>query len=181
MKKIIIYLFVIFIVPALATAKSIKKRGTVDDVIIQVTTNIPLEISKQNAWLWDSFAEKPVVKILDHFTAKDWEARFDRFAERLISKAKDQSLDSESLKKILQKIKTERKRFVMLPVAAYSTNYKDQPAWIVIVNWESSDKPIYDDYNKDGIMDEGWPTISHTCIFAYDSTTLKLIDFVSCL
>jgi hypothetical protein len=164
---------------ALSVASSSVDTCSKCDVFVGVSTNaVPAEKSLQDKFLWDTFVTRPEIRKFDRLTVQNFSQNSDQFTAQLIHKAEKEALEHAALEKILDKIKREKKRGAMLPVGAYSTYCDGRPIWVVVVKWSISDKPVYSDFDNDGVQEVGWTRMA-TCVFAYDIETLKLAGFIS--
>jgi len=141
-----------------------------DTVVVKVlNTPLPHEENKRAQFLWDTFANQPEEKQFNTYTTENWKDTFAVFAKSLVQKAKDHTLDSESLRKTLDLVlKHSEGKIAYLPVGAYQTTLDASPIWIVTVKWESPS------------MGEG-VNLGHIRMFAFDQKTLKQVALNTCL
>jgi hypothetical protein len=104
--------------------------------------------------------------------AREWQDNYAVFSQALTDAAKKARLDSASLAEILRMLRTakENKYLAVLPVAAHSTTFKGEPAWVIGFRWEG----------------ESWVSkspkvgLSHVRHFIVSQKTLKQLGFNTC-
>jgi len=151
-------------------SQTTNERPAPDAVVVKVL-NVPLphEESKRAEFLWETFANKPEEKQFNHYTTEKWKDNFAVFSKSLIQKAKDQNLDIDSLRKILDLVlKHSKGKIAYLPVGAYQTTLDGSPVWIITVKWEYPSK------------DEAL-SLGHIRMFAFDQKTTKQVAFNTCM
>jgi hypothetical protein len=143
-----------------------------DTVVVKVLdTPLPPEEGKKEKFLWNNFANKPNDEKFESYGTKKWRRNFRLFTSVLVKKAKDQKLDSASLRKALDLVlKTSEDKTAYLPVGAYQTTLHGKPVWIITVKWE---------YPSMGDKGES-VGLGHVCVFVFDQETLKQVGFVTC-
>ena len=138
-------------------------------VVKVLSAPLPHEEDKRAKFLWDTFANKPEEKQFNHYTTEKWKDNFVVFSKALIQKAKDQNLDTDSLRKVLDLVlKHSNGKIAYLPVGAYQTTLDSDPVWIIIVKWEYPSK------------DEAL-SLGHIRMFAFDQKTMKQVAFDTCM
>ena len=99
-----------------------------------------------------------------------WRTNYAVFSKALVTAAEKEHLDTSSLAKILQIIRTapENKGLAILPVAVHSTKQDGQPVWVVALQWEGA----------------AWAAhtgrLGHIRRFTVTQKTLKQVDFSTC-
>lgn len=169
--KISLSLFVAMVCLASLAHAADPKPGP-DAVVVKVLdTPMPREARMQSRFLWDTFANKPEEKQFKCYTMDKWRDNYAVFAKTLVQKARDQKLDAESLRQVLNQVLKHAKGGIFhlgyglayLPVGAYQTTLDGKLIWIVVVKWEG----------KEG-------ELGHIRMFAFDQKTLKQVAFKTC-
>ena len=113
---------------------------------------------------------------------QQWQTNYDVFSKVLVAAAEKAHLDSASLAKILQKIRTapENTNLVVLSVAAHETTLNGEPVLAVGLRWES----VF----IEGIILDASKTkqsaanshLGHVRYFIFTRKTLKQVGFSTC-
>jgi hypothetical protein len=103
-------------------------------------------------------------------TARRWQTNYAVFSKALVEAAHKNGLDSPSLAKILQNVRTasENKGLAVLPVAAHSTKSDGEEVWVVTFRWENATWVAKD------------ASLTHIREFTFTRKTLKQIGFSTC-
>lgn len=142
-----------------------KKAGADDVVVKKLEVPMPNDENMRAKFLWDNFANKPEEMLFSSYLSDNWKKDYIIFAEALVSKARNNKLDTDSLQKILSLIQENPKNYGdCLPVGAYQTTLNSEPIWIIIIKW-GQDKPR---------------GLSHVKMLAYDQKNLKQVAFNTC-
>ena len=151
-------------------SETVGERPAPDAVVVKVlSVPLPHEETNRAGFLWNTFANKPEEKQFNHYTTEKWKDNFAVFSKTLIQKAKDQNLDTDSLRKILELVlKHSRGRVAYLPVGAYQTTLDGNLVWIITVKWEYPSK------------DEAL-SLGHIRMFAFDQKSTKQVAFNTCM
>ena len=145
------------------------ERPSPDEVVVRVLASpLPSKDEEKQAFLWNTFANKPEEELFESYGVDKWKPTYWLFAKGLVEKAKAQKLDSAALGKALYSVfKDSKDRYAYLPVGAYQTTCDGTPVWIITVKWESP----------------GWgenARLTHIRMFAFEQKTLKRVGFVTC-
>jgi hypothetical protein len=164
------YLSILAILCFSVCSQAADEKPAPDAVVVKVlSAPLPHEEDKRAKFLWDTFANKPEEKQFNHYTTEKWKDNFAVFSKALIQKAKDQNLDTDSLRKMLDLVlKHSKGKIAYLPVGAYQTTLDGGPVWIITVKWEYPSK------------DEA-PGLGHIRMFAFDQKTMKQVAFDTCM
>lgn len=148
---------------------TVEKPGPEAAIVTVLREVLPHEGDKRHDFLWDHFANKPDEVQFGLYTGAKWKENFASFAANLVAKAKAQKLDSESLRKALDRVlKHAKEEMAYLPVGAYQTTLDGQLIWIVTVKWESLQ------------MGED-PYLVHIRMFGFDQKTLEQVAYTTCM
>lgn len=171
MKAICVFCLVIACIASASHAAEEKPRA--DAVVVKVLgTPLPPEQDKKAEFLWDQFANTPDEQKFNSYTTEKWKDTFTDFANALVNKAKNQELDTISLRKVLDLILKEAKdKLAYLPVGAYQTTLDGSLVWIVTVKWEY---PPKDKKEKNC-------GLGHIRMFVFDQKSLQQVGFNSCM
>jgi hypothetical protein len=124
---------------------------------------LPTDEKKKRDFLISIFGKE---ECNDTYTADNWRSNFTVFAEALVQGARDQNLDSTSLRSALDSVlKHSQDRIAYLPVRAYQTTHRDATVWIVVVKWEYPMPEV---------------PLCHVRAFAFDQKTLEQVGFATC-
>ena len=101
---------------------------------------------------------------------RKWHTNYSVCSKALVESAEREHLDSSSLAKILQKLRTapENKNLAILPVAARSTKQDGELVWVVVLRWE------IEKWVADGAK------LVHIREFTVTQKTLKQVGFTTC-
>ena len=151
-------------------SEAVGERPAPDAVVVKVlSVPLPHEETNRAGFLWNTFANKPEEKQFNHYTTEKWKDNFAVFSKTLIQKAKDQNLDTDSLRKLLELVlKHSRGRVAYLPVGAYQTTLDGNLVWMITVKWEYPSK------------DEAL-SLGHIRMFAFDQKSTKQVAFNTCM
>jgi hypothetical protein len=141
------------------------------DVVVQ-KLEAALPSGRLNTFLWDTFGNKTEVSAFTERDITDWRSVFERFAARLVEKAKWRGLDHQSLRKCLDAVLEDAKRcghIAYLPVGAYQATRGTASVWIILVNWE------YESPEEKGPLH-----LSHFRMFVFDAKTIERVGFTTC-
>jgi len=111
-----------------------------NDVVVQVlSVPLPHDEALRKDFLCDSFANKPnETKFSCVYSIVRWQDDYATFARALVRKARERSLDGDSLQQALDHIlQTAGSETAYFPVAAYQSTFDGKPVWIVTVNWST--------------------------------------------
>jgi len=146
---------------------------TVFDTVAVKVLDKPLPEGENTEYLMGVFANNPDGRKLAEYTTENWRENFWTFARALVNKARDQKLDSISLRKSLDLIlKDSDDKIAYLPVGAFQTTMNGDPVWIVTIKWE------YPRTAGDGKW--GNSELGHVRAFAFDQKTLKQVGYMTC-
>ena len=165
----------IFIVLLIAPAAFATEQPGPDDVLVQVmTAGVPHDQRERPRFLWDQFANKPQErKFIYHSRTAQWKKDFAVFADALVRKAREQSLNADALHRALDRILRESDPNVAyLPVGAYQSTLDGKPVWIVTVDWENLSMRVGTD--PEDIK------MGHIRMFAYDQKSGERVGFMTC-
>jgi hypothetical protein len=167
--KTIKALMILCMVCSYWAAFAVEEKPGPDAVVSKVLPQaMPHETTKRTEFLWDNFANKPDADQFSNYTSGNWTNNFAAFASNLVAKAKAQKLNSEALRKTLTKVFEHSKGLVAyLPVGAYQTTLDSRSIWIITVKWET-------------LMMGVDAHLVHIRMFAFDQTTLELVEYSTC-
>jgi hypothetical protein len=169
MKRILSIVFALMCLAQPLGAAS-ERPPPAEVVLRMLDEPLPLEAWKRDGFLWDHLANKPEEEKFGSYTSENWRTNFAAFAEALVAKAKEQKLDSVSIRKVLDLILMHSKGEVAyLPVGAYQSTLSGRPVWIFIVKWE------YPDFG------EAYPPLGHIRIFAFEQKSLEQVGYKTCM
>ena len=155
----------------LAWADSVP--GPNEVLVAQIAEPLPHDKSKREQFLWDTFANKPQEQKFIYYHPVDWKQDFATFAQTLVRKATEKSLDAASLSRALAAIlKDADPEVAYLPIAAYQTTLDGKPIWIVTANWEYASWVAK--------ARPGRIAMGHIRMFAFDQKTTELLAFMTC-
>ena len=159
----------------------------VNKVIVQrLDVDLPADQEEAQQVLADNFMNKPEEMKFASLTVREWRPQFRDYEEMLLSKARSESLDSDSLRACLTAVfehAGEQKAY--LPVGAYFARQDATPVWIVVAKWEDDVDPELLRLHMGGLPPEvrrryKYPALSHIRVFVFDSRTQKLITWMTC-
>src|ERR1035438_223561 len=80
-------------------------------------------------------------RIANSASGSHWEAKYEIYSQAMLSRAAEHRLDSQSLSNVFNVLVADARsnHLAYLPFAAYSANYKGEPAWLVHLTWEMQD------------------------------------------
>lgn len=146
---------------------------TVFDTVAVKVLDKPLPEGDNTEYLMGVFANNPDERKLAAYSTENWRENFWTFARALVNKARDQKLDSISLRKALDLIlKDSDDKIAYLPVGAFQTTKNGEPVWIVTIKWEYAPRVMGE---KPRISELG-----HVRAFAFDQKTLKQVGYMTC-
>ncbi len=108
--------------------------------------------------------------VFDSETSRKWETNYSVFSSVLVEVAKKEQLDSSSLAKVLEQVRSAplHKYRVVLPVAARSSTFDGELVWVVSLRWETLNL----------VATGSW--LEHIEEFTVSQKTLKQISFSTC-
>lgn len=100
------------------------------------------------------------------FASQDWEANCSAYSNRLVELARNKSLDSTTLKKLLDGIRERNNpAMALIPVKAVSVKFEGKPHWMIFAVW--------------GVKNAG--KTNHIKAWLFDANTCEQIGFSSCM
>ena len=128
------------------------------------------ELPAKERDIWPFLASimgKRELEAFNMITTGQWKEWLPLFEKGLLDKARNQSLDSESLHQCLIAVSNRVATLPHAPVAAYSTKQGDVPVWIIVLMWE---------HDVRGTS----TSMGHVQVFAFDSRNRKLLGSARC-
>jgi len=153
----------------LTQAEEKKQPKAEDAEVVAVQKEFP-EAAKRERFLWDTFETTEPVQRFNNFSIEDWQQGYTDFTDCLVKRAKDQKLDADGLKALLEKIRNHagENKLAYVPVAAFDVTSGGKKIWVIAVVWET---PTFLAQLK---------RLSHVRLFAFDAESKEQVGFVTC-
>ena len=156
------------LLPHLSSAAPGVKPPPQEVTVKVLELKLPWQRWERAQFLWDHFANKPEEMKFSTYNGVEWMKNYEVFSKELVRKAAELKLDSESLRKALDRVlKHSHDRIAYLPVGAYQVTLGTRPVWVVTVKWEYPIKA-----EKAGL--------GHIRLFAYDQKTIRKLAYQTC-
>jgi hypothetical protein len=149
-----------------------------DEAVIVRKWKEDFPAKKEDSWhfLASRFINNKEVDAFETLTTAQWKEWLPLFEDGLVKKAKEASLDAESLQQCLALVAASNHvaNVAYLPVGAYATRQGEVPVWIIAAKWEF--KHSDPDAKEPGSSSQ----MVHTRVFAFDARKRSVIGFATC-